>query len=147
MIGRFEELLHELGKILHLTLHIDKSGACSIRFHEHLTIRLQLDVSQENLIFFSKIIEIPPGKFRENVLRESLKANAERDPRTGILGYHAASNHLILFQFYPLPILNGERLAGFMGAFYEMGNAWHAAIQSGQAGPLPSRPSPFGLKP
>ncbi|HSX25566.1 MAG TPA: CesT family type III secretion system chaperone [Chlamydiales bacterium] len=135
MTDQFAELLHELGRHLHLPLHVDKHSACSIQTPENLTVQLELDISLENLFFFSKIIEIPPGKFRENVLRETLKANALPDPRAGIFGYLDRTNHLILFQRYPLPILNGERLAGLIGGFLELGNAWQKAIEAGRSAP------------
>lgn len=149
MINPFEELLQALSKVFHLALHIDRSNACSIRIHDNLTIQLQLDVSQENLWIFSKLIEVPPGKFRENVLHEALKANGLPDPRTGVFGYLATTNHLALFQKYPLNILNGERLSGFMGAFLEMADSWRNAIAHGQPAPTTARqpiPNPFGTK-
>lgn len=140
----FEELLQGLGKAFHLNLHIDHSYACSLQLRE-LVIQLQLDISQENLWIFTKLIEVPPGKFRENVLREALKANSLADPRVGTFGYVAATGQLALFQKYPLLILNGERLAGLMAAFIEMAEAWKKSIASGNPAP-PSSPHPFGLK-
>jgi hypothetical protein len=98
---------------------------------------LQLDVSQENLWIFSKLVEVPPGKFRENIFRETLKANALPDPRTAIFGYIAKTNHLALFQKYPLTILNGERLAGLIGAFVKMADSWIQALSSGRSAPNP----------
>lgn len=139
MINQFEELLQSLSQIFRLPLHIDRLNACSIQLHETLTIQLQLDVSQENLWIFCKLIEIPAGKFREIVLREALKANSLPDPRTGVFGYLASSNHLALFQKYPLTILNGERLAGFIGAFLELAALWQNAIQNGDPPPMPRR--------
>lgn len=147
MIDAFEELLSRLGKILNLSLHLDKHHACSIRIHEKLTVQLQLDVSQEHLVLFSKVIEIPPGKFREEVLKEALKANGQKDPRIGTFSYLAKTNHLVLFQRYPLFLLNPERLANLFGAFYEYVDLWQEAIEKGQASPLPSPSKPFGLKP
>lgn len=141
-MSRFEELLQALGKAFHLKLHVDRSNACSIQIHDHLVIQLQLDTSQENLWIFSKLIEVPPGKFRENIFREALKANALPDPRTAIFGYLPNTNHLALFQKYPLEVLNGERLAGLIGAFLEMAESWMKAINSGQSAP----PKPPGMK-
>jgi hypothetical protein len=135
VINQFEELLHALGKVFHLPLHVDRMNACSLRVHNELVIQLQLDVAQENLWIFSKLTEIPPGKFRENVLRECLKANGLKDPRAAILGYIANTNHLALFQKYPLNILNGERLSGLIGAFLQMADSWRTAIASGQTAP------------
>lgn len=139
MIDAFEELLEGLGKAFHLSLTTDRNHACSIQIEDHLTIQLELDNSQENLFFFTKLIEIPPGKFRENVFRETLKANSLPDPRVGIFGYLAATNQIILYQRYPLKILNGERLAGLFGAFLEFGDIWRKAIASGQASPSPGQ--------
>lgn len=135
MIGKFEELLQALGKVFHLELHIDRFNACSIKVHDQLTIQLQLDTAQENLWIFSKLIEVPPGKFRENVLTEALKANGLPDPLPANLGYISANNALALFQKYPLSILTGKRLAGLIGSFMEMADQWRIAIDSGKAGP------------
>lgn len=136
MIGNFESLLSELGKVLHLNLEVDKKNACSIQIHPHLIIQLQPDSSQDNLWIFCKLIETPPGKFRENILKEALKANAKPDPRPGILAYISTTNDLVLFQTYPIGILNGERLGGIVGAFLEMATSWQEAIQSGLSAPL-----------
>jgi hypothetical protein len=150
MIGPFEELLHELSKVFHLDLQVDKHNACSILVHPKLVVQMQLDVSQENLWIFAKLIEIPPGKFRENILKEAMKANALPDPRTGVLAYLSATNQLVLFQKYPLIILNGERLSGFLGAFMEMADSWREAIASGQSAPTELKQemarNPFGMK-
>ncbi len=146
MINAFEELLGALGKVFDLNLRIDRSNACSIQLRS-LVLQLQLDVSQENLWIFSKLIEVPPGRFRENVLKEALKANSLPDPRVGAFGYVAASNHLALFQNYPLTVLNGDRLAGLIGAFIEMAEGWRKAVASGQTAPPSTRQAkPFGLK-
>lgn len=147
MTDRFSELLSELGSIFQMSLSQDRYNACSIQIPP-ITIQMELDGSGENLILFAKIIEIPPGKFRENVLTEALKANALADPRTGIFGYIANTNHLALHQTYPLELLSGEKLSGLFGAFYETAESWHSAIQSGQSMPSNAgKPLPFGIKP
>lgn len=135
MIGQFEELLQSLGKVFHLDLKIDRFHACSIQVHERLTVQLQLDTAQENLWIFSKVIEIPPGKFRENVLFEALKSNGLPDPRPAVLCYVAKDHALALCQKYPLSILNGERLGGLVGSFLEMADSWYLAISSGKPAP------------
>lgn len=150
MINQFEELLHDLGKVFHLELHIDRHNACSIQVHPRFIIQLQLDITQENLWIFSKIAETPSGSFRMSILKEALKANALPDPRVGVFGYLAGTNELALFQKFPLKILNGERLSGFLGAFMEMAESWREAIGSGQSAPLELRQellkNPFELK-
>lgn len=149
MISQFEELLRELGNVFHLELHVDRQHACSIQIKPELIIQLQLDSSQENLWIFAKIAETPPGRFRENILKEAMKANALPDPRPGLFGFILAANQLAQFQKYPLNILNGERLSGLMGAFLEQAESWQSAIQNGQSAPATARgemiKNPFGL--
>lgn len=151
MIGPFEELLKDLGKELGLALKIDQKNACSIQIHAHLIIQLQLDTAQENLWIFSQLVDTPPGKFRENIFKETLKANYKKDPIIASFGYLSSTNQLAIFQKYPLSILDGKRLAGFLGAFLELGEVWREAILSGQSAPLsaqgtPKESNPFGLK-
>ncbi len=146
MSDSFSILLEELGKELQLSLVPDKYNACSLVIPP-LTIQLELDSNQENLFLFSKIIELPPGKFRENVLAAALVANGLRDPRAGIFGYFAPTNHLTLHQSYPLKILKGENLAGLFGAFFELAQSWYESIHRGQPSPMSSSsPPPFGIR-
>lgn len=137
MTDPFLELLHQLGKVFHLALHIDKHRACSIRVFDTLTLQLQLDTSQEHLLLFAKIAEVPPGRFRENVMRDTLKANGLPDPRVAIFCYLASTNQLALYQRYPIALLDGEKLAGLAGAFIETAKSWQEAIGSGQSAPIP----------
>lgn len=152
MTSDFEELLSELGKFLHLDLHPDIYHACTIQMHPFLSVQLQLDGTQEYLWLFSPLVETPPGKFRENILKEALKTNGQSEPCLGILGYISSTNELALYHRFPLNILNGERLAGILGAFLEMAERWQEAIKSGQSTPTPiekkedAPPNPFGLK-
>jgi hypothetical protein len=135
MIGQFEELLHELGKVFRLELKVDRHSACSIRLSNELTLQLQLDREQENLWIFAKLGEIPPGKFREELLFETLKANGKPDPLPAALSYIAKDNALAIFQIYPLSILTGERLAALVGSILEMAKEWQNALLSGRTKP------------
>jgi len=135
MTDRFAELLQELSAVLQIPLHPDHSHACSILMPPHPLILLQLGESQEYLFLFSKITALSPGKFRENVLCEALKANAKEEPRPGILGYVAASNTLAIHQKFPAALLNGELLASLIGSLLETATLWKTAIEQGKTGP------------
>jgi hypothetical protein len=147
MISEFERLISDLGALFNLKLHVDRAGACSILFPQELVVQLQLDSAEEKIFLFCKISELPPGKFRENVLSEALKANAQHDPVPGILAYLNASNQLALFQSYPLTIINGERLATFVCNFLQMAESWKKALLDGRSAPATtgSTEKPFGL--
>lgn len=135
MTDRFAELLVELGKVFQMSLHPDKLNACSLSIPPHPLITLQLDEDLEFLFLFSKIIELPPGKFRENVLCEALKANGQPDPRPGIFGYIAMSNTLAIHQKFPAALLNGERIASMIGTMLETASLWKGAIEMGKSSP------------
>ena len=152
MTDRFEDLIQQLGHFLEMDLHVDHNRACLLQIHDTIRIQLQLDAAQEKLLMASFAIEVPPGKFRENVLREALKTNSLPDPRPAILSYLPQNNSLVLHQMFPLDILNGERLAGYFGAFLEQVESYVKAITNGQAAPILVAPTdsgrkPFGLKP
>jgi hypothetical protein len=135
MIDRFQEILHELGQVFQMTLHPDKTGSCSILIPPHPLVTLQLDETQEFLFIFSKIIEIPLGRFLENVLCEALKANGETDPRPGIFCYVALSRELAIYQKFPAAMITGERLASMIGSLLEAAGSWKVAIEQGRAKP------------
>jgi hypothetical protein len=136
MIDRFEGILQLFGEALNLPLQSDKNNACAIQIKQGLTVQLQSDPSQTRLLIGCKIVEIPPGKFRENVLKEALKANGLPDPRVGTFAYIAAINTLFLFQEYPFDLLTtGERIAGLISAFLKTATDWRNAIDAGDPGP------------
>lgn len=148
MLDRFDELIQGLAKVFEMPLYVDRHHACAIQIKKGLVIQLQSDAAQENLLITCKIVEVPPGKFRENVLREALKANGAPDPLVGTLSYVHQANHLFLFQRYPFDILNGERLAALFGPFMSTSESWRDAILSGTpAPPVKQLSNPFGLKP
>ena len=145
MIDRFEEVLRLFGNSLDLPLHIDKHGACAIQIHG-IIIQLQPDPTHERLLVGCKIIEVGPGKFRENVLREALKTNGLPDPRVGRFAYIVQINTLFLFQEYPFDLLTtGERIAGLLSSFIKTCADWKSAIQNGQPAPI-SEGKPLGMR-
>jgi hypothetical protein len=135
MNDRFEELLTELGSVFGLKLKADKHHFCTLQVKEGVQVQLQSDASFEQLLIISRVAELPAGKFREQVLEASLKANGRPDPRAGVFAYLAPQNQLVFFQRYPFDILNGERLAALLGAFLDEVEAWKKAITSGQPCP------------
>jgi hypothetical protein len=149
-MDRFEELLKELSIELGATFHPDKRGACKIRINETLDVQIECDPSQEKLLVATFIYEIPPGKFRENILKDALKSNAPF-PINGTLSYSERNNQLALFSFLNLPNLNGKTLAEFILEMIEKANQWRQGIQSGNTSQLVATQtkasgSIFGLK-
>ncbi|MBS0620136.1 MAG: CesT family type III secretion system chaperone [Verrucomicrobia bacterium] len=150
MIDRFAQLLEELSTELDIPLHPENSDTCLLNINDSLEVQLECDPMREKLLVASFVCDIPPGKHRENVLKDALKANHALLVN-GILAYSDRNNKLTLFTFLPCTGLTGPKLAEFLGNFIEKATQWRSAVESGQTAHLvpavekPSHPSPFGL--
>ncbi len=146
-MDRFQELLWDLGELIELPLHVDKNHACNLLLDDRLEIQLQMDSHEENLIIWAFLHEIPPGKFRENVLKDALKVNGEFHP-FGSLAYYEKKNMLILHKFIPAEKLSGEKLMEKLEKFIEEAEEWCSTIKRGGTSPSKyhnanAKPPPF----
>ena len=152
MTDPFEDLILQLGSLLKQTLHVDRHRACALRVENKFTVQIQLDKEQENLIIASCIKELPPGKYRENVLSEALKTNHLLLPYPGTFGYLALKSSLTLHRTTRFAPLTALALEGFLAEFIDTAKAWYTAISHGESSPAPIRgtppekPKPFGLR-
>jgi hypothetical protein len=135
MIDKFENLLQFLSTKLDAPLKLDSNQSCYILFDDSLGIQIELDDTLENLIIFSSITEIPPGKFRENVLLNSLKEN-NKYPFLVTFGYLEKTNSLAIFNFLKLSSLDNEQLLSYLQTFVELGFLYKDAISKGNLSTL-----------
>ena len=133
-MDQFQELLWDLGETLQIPLHVDKNNACQILFNGKIAIHMEMAKERDALLIGAFIGEIPPGRFREDVLRECLKINATPNP-LGVLAYIEKTNRLILQNFLPSDLLNSEKLAEYLEEFVPEAESWQEAINRGQAAP------------
>lgn len=146
-MDKFQELLWDLGELVQLPLHVDKNQACNLLLDENLEVQMQMDKHGENLLVCAFLGEIPPGRFRENVLRDALKVNGQYQP-FGSLAFFDKKSLLILHQFLPAETLNGEKLNEHLEVFIEEAEEWRRALASGSTAPIKyhsvdSKPPPF----
>lgn len=134
-MDRFQELLWDLGELIELPLHIDKNNVCKLLLDEKLELQLEMDVDGETLLIASFISEIPPGRFRENVLKDALKVNSSYHP-FGSFAYLEKTNSLILHQYLPTSHLSGEKLTEHLEIFIEEAEEWRVALASGASTPM-----------
>jgi len=146
-MDKFQELLWDLGELIDLPLHADKNHACNLLLDEKLEVQIQLDTHREYLMICAFIADVPPGRFRENVLKDALKVNGEHR-LFGTLAFYEKKNLLILHQYLLLEKLNGEKLAQALELFLEEAKEWQQAINSGTSAPIKyhthtGKPPPF----
>jgi len=151
-MDRFQELLWDLGEIIEVPLHVDKNHACRILLDEKLPVHLEMAEEKNELLVAAFLSEIPPGRFRENVLKETLKANATHHS-FGTFAYIEKINTLVMQKYLSVESLSGEKLADFLESFIAEADSWRDAISNGNPAPAEylkthgGQPSPYSIPP
>lgn len=128
----FGALLQELSHSLGVSkLEPDANNSCLLKLKSGLIIQIELDRIGQSLIIGADLGPIPPGKYRENLFREALKANDQPHPLHGILSYSKKSDHLVLYQKIHIKDLNGEKIAAEITPFAEKAFTWSEALLRG----------------
>lgn len=154
MIDLFEELMKELKNKLSVSIKPQHNNhICTFQVEGSLQIQLQLDRSQKMLFIGSFLTEVPPGKYKENVFTQTLKANSQI-PNIGFFAYNEKIAKLFLYEYLPLKDLSSKDLYDYFALFTDKASSWKKAIEAGEAAPLSFlkqthsiKPSPFNIKP
>ena len=133
-MDRFQELVWDLGEIIEVPLHVDSNHACQLILDDHLQLQMEMDSHEERLLVSSLISEIPPGKFRENVLKDALKVNSTYQI-FGSFSYIENKNHLVLHKYLQTEHLSGEKLAKFLLLFIDEVEEWYKALLNNTSSP------------
>lgn len=147
-MDKFEELLKELSPLIGTDLVPDKLSTCLLVFENSAKIQLELDRSGDNLLIGSSLGEVPPGKYREQLLIEALKSN--KAPHHGILAFSLKKQTLILFLKLPFDGVGATNLFTLLQEMSKKAEIWQTALQRGalppQAPGSSSEPSIFNLQ-
>lgn len=128
----YDTILQELGEALDIKdLHLDEVNTCLIKFKNGLEVYIEPYEKDEFMLISTDIGEVPPGRFREDVFREALKANGLPSPRYGTFAFSEQNNRLVFFGMLSLRELNGEKIASFLQPFMEKALVWKNAIEAG----------------
>jgi hypothetical protein len=138
----FQDILDGLSPLLGMDLQADANQACLLVLNEQIRIQLELDPKGECIILASMIIDLPPGRFRENVLKSALKTNSVLQQNRTILCFVAKANKLVLFEEIPLIELTAEKLYAHILDFFHKAENWKSAIEGGKSAPLGAVPEP-----
>lgn len=150
MINSIEALLKELSPLIGLDLHLDIHDVCCLQAGESLQVQIEQGM-KSNIFIAAFLTEVGPGKFREEVLKEGLKANAQLFPG-GILCFNNKNGQLAVYKMLPQETLNGSKLLEELSTLIDYASQWQSALKDGKTAPVSigsksSAPSPFGLKP
>lgn len=124
----FGSIIDELGKILKSKLSPDKNNSCKLKYKSGLTVQIDFDGANEKLVLVSSLGTPIPGRYRENLFREALKANGLPFPKYGIFAYSKKEDALLLYDSIALLELSGQKLADFLTPFAQRAELWSAAL-------------------
>jgi len=152
MQDTFERLIKSLGKLLNASLHVDANQSCTLLIEEKITVQIEKDHQEKGYIIGAMVATLPPGKFREEVLKNALQAN-HFFPKMGTFGYSAHNNQLALFYLVKDPDISAEKFAEVLSAFVAKALEWKQALEQNQSAPSsfmdqsePVKPPPFPFK-
>lgn len=134
-MDKFAIVLSELATLVDVPLHPDHNRCCAINVNSVMHVKLQEEENKERILIGAFIGELPPGRFREILLKETLKEN-NLFPRIGTFCYSPRNNQLAFFTYVPLPTLTGDILADIFETFLDRAFSWKTALETGQ---IPSR--------
>ncbi|MBI2742517.1 MAG: CesT family type III secretion system chaperone [Chlamydiales bacterium] len=129
-MDRFQALLNQISPLIDEPLYADRKRAVRITINETLHVHLEDDEPKDRILIATFISEIPPGRYRENLLKEGLKSNAQF-PRVGTFAYSERNNQLCLFEYHSYVNLTGEKVADRLAVFIEKALLWRQAIEGG----------------
>lgn len=130
-----DDILAGLSPLVGEDLRPDSNRACLLVFNEEIRIQLELDITGEFLLLGSMLIDLPPGKFRENILKAALKANNMIDISPGILAFVARANRLVLFEKIHISDTAPDPLYKKIIQFFNKAENWKHAIERGEVAP------------
>lgn len=129
----FGSFLQDLGRIFELPdLRPDGNNSCLITLKNGVKVQLEMDRANEFLIVGIDIGVVPPGRYKENVFREALKANGLPPPLQGIFAYSTKTEHLVIFERFRGRELNADRISEFIQKLSEKALQWRSAIERGE---------------
>lgn len=131
----FADLMAELGELIGDNLKPDLNQVVALEVNENLRVQIEMDSTGEYVLICCYVCELPPGKFRENILKDALKANFHHDRHPEILAYVTGENALVMFRNVPTQDLKGDEFYEHLALFTERAERWKNAIESGRTSP------------
>ena len=146
-MANFNELMEELAESLAAPLYPDMNNVVTMLVEERVKMQMETDRSDEFLLIGAYIGELPPGKFREHILFDALKANYRTNENPGILSYVGKHNSLMVWRKFSLETLSVDSLIEHIKHLSGRAKKWQDAMDSGHASPDDELPQVKDSKP
>lgn len=135
--SQFDLLLKDLEEFFKCPLSSSGKNACLVKMGIGIAVQIEMNEKGE-LIIGCCIGTIPPGKYRDNLIRSALKSNESSLPSVGSFGYSTKTNHLILFEVFPEGKLNKDDILPLLPPLIEKAKEWTEAVNKGEIPYVPA---------
>ena len=133
----FEDLIHELSKMMGIPLHVDNHQSCLISFLDvGVAVQIDLDTHADRILLGTQLGRLTPGIYRERLFMEAMRSNGTAKTLKGILAFSEKNDTLILFQFLNIAWVSGDKLYAFLQLFKEQAMLWKEALERGEIPPI-----------
>lgn len=127
----FDNILKDFEPFFNCTLQSDANHSCKIEMG--FGISIQIEINQENQVIIGSIVgELPPGVYRDRLIRQALKSNNSSPLSSGTFGYSKKSNHLISFLLIHSDKITPDYIFEILPPFIEKAKLWKEAIEENQ---------------
>ncbi|MCB1149051.1 MAG: CesT family type III secretion system chaperone [Chlamydiia bacterium] len=141
--GDFGKVLEMINSTLGTNLDPKTTEAVDLEFQGN-KLKIQTNETRENVLVIADLGEVPPGRYRQDVLKQALRANGYPPPNIGILGFSERSEHLYLFASYPVYAFTKEKLKSILEPFVMKVQLWTDALKSSVV-PIVTKPQEGGV--
>lgn len=139
-MANYKSLIAELADRLNNDVQPDLNNIVVLLIEKRVKIQIETDPMEEFLTVGAYVADLPPGKFREHILKDALKANYNIHKNAGILSYMGRENILTLHIKFALGSLEIDTLMDSLKHLTKRARAWQDAIEEGRSSPLEELP-------
>lgn len=141
-MAHYNTLIDELAEQLNAPLEPDINNVVTILVEEKVKAQLEVDKSGDFFLIGVYVAELPPGNFREKILKDALKANFNAEKNRGILSYLGKHNNLMLHTKLRMENLTAEEIIKQLKHLTNRAKKWQEAMDSGHTSPAEELPLP-----
>ncbi len=130
----FEELIEGLGQAIGVSLKAIQGKSCTLLIEEKIKVHIEKRDRKEGYLLGSMLGSLPPGRYREEVLKNSLKEN-HISSKIGSLAYNAHNDQLVLFYFIEEDRIYPDELSQILTSFTKRALSWKESLEKNETGP------------
>ncbi len=125
-------ILDELSKAFEIDpLKPDENNTCLLRFANGFEVYIEMEQGEKHVLIGSTLGPVAAGRYREDVFRNALIANAQPYPRYGTFAYSKEADSLALFELIPIENLTGAKVAEVIAPLIQKGVIWKETLERG----------------